>query len=163
MNCKQCRPLLSAHLDGDSEGRAASEIRRHVENCPDCLAELERLEELAHAVAQLPRFEPDEDVVLVTSARLRACASTQRRTQFGAVMDMDELADFLRVDPATIGAYLAEIPCFELGGKLLFRRKSVEAWIRTREMHVSVPITGPGVSNSEFFYTNDERGVTWRT
>jgi len=57
------------------------------------------------------------------------------------VLDLEELAEFLRVTPETIGIYLDELPSFELGGKLLFRRASVEKWIERREQ--SIPPTLP--------------------
>jgi len=49
------------------------------------------------------------------------------------IMTITEIADYLRVSPETIEIYLGEIPCFELGGLLLFRKESVDEWINHRE------------------------------
>ncbi len=63
------------------------------------------------------------------SAELEDAAPAQPRP----VMTLDEVAAYLRVSPATIEELLPEIPCFELGGQLLFRRDSIDAWTRNRE------------------------------
>ncbi len=42
-------------------------------------------------------------------------------------------ADYRRVTSDVLDNYLAEIPCFELGGKLLFRKDAVDEWIKERE------------------------------
>ncbi len=161
MNCKECKPLISSYIDGESEDADVEGVRKHLEECAECRAELEVLEGIALAATGLARFEPDEDVVLAISSAVHECSLPPRRTQFGPVLDMDELADFLRVDKDTVGAYLAEIPCFELGGKLLFRRKSVEQWIRGREMNVGLRFTDAGVSGEALFCSTDKGGVRW--
>ncbi len=49
------------------------------------------------------------------------------------VFDLEGLAAFLRVEVADVRRCLGEIPCFEVAGKLRFRRSSVERWIEERE------------------------------
>ena len=49
------------------------------------------------------------------------------------VMTISEAADYLRVTSDVLDNYLGEIPCFELGGKLLFRKDAVDEWIKERE------------------------------
>ena len=161
MNCKQCSPLLSAYLDGEAEDARVEGIRKHLAECAECRAELDVLEDIAQAATNLTRFEPLEDVVLAISSAVHRCPPAPRRTQFGPVLDMDELADFLRVDKHTVGSYLEEIPCFELGGKLLFRRKSVEQWILGREMNVGLRFTDAGVSGGKVFCCTDNGGARW--
>lgn len=50
-----------------------------------------------------------------------------------AVMTLAEVAAYLRVTPAVIEGLLGQLPCFELGGRLLFRREAVDEWIQHRE------------------------------
>lgn len=38
-NCRRCRELLGAHLFGQLEPEEEAELRRHLENCPQCRAE----------------------------------------------------------------------------------------------------------------------------
>ncbi len=87
---------------------------------------------------ELPRRSPGEETIMKVSEAIHGQAKPARRTEFGPVMDMEELAEFLRVDADTVAEYLDQIPHFELGGKLLFRRKSVEEWIEARERTIGV-------------------------
>lgn len=50
------------------------------------------------------------------------------------VMTLIEVADYLRTTQETVENNLDEIPCFEFGGKLLFRKEAVDEWIREREV-----------------------------
>ena len=161
MNCKQCKPLLSAYLDGESESEDVGGVRSHLEGCAECRSELAVLEEIAAAAPVLARFEPDDDAVLAISSAIHKRPPASRRTQFGPVLDMDELADFLRISRDTVGSYLEEIPYFELGGKLLFRRKSIEQWIRGKEMNIGFHFTDASDSGLELFCTADKGGARW--
>jgi hypothetical protein len=49
------------------------------------------------------------------------------------VLTIEEVALYLRVTPEIIGESLGDLPCFELGGKLLFRKDSVDEWIKMKE------------------------------
>lgn len=49
------------------------------------------------------------------------------------VFDIEGLAAFLRVGVEDVRRCLDEIPCFEVAGKLRFRRESIERWIDARE------------------------------
>lgn len=50
-----------------------------------------------------------------------------------AIMTASELARYLRLTPELLEEYLDQIPGFELGGRLLFRRTAVDNWIAGRE------------------------------
>ena len=64
------------------------------------------------------------------------------------VMTISELADYLRVTEVTIEGYLGEVPCFELGGKLLFRREAVDKWLEAREMNYANEVVKFNVQKS---------------
>jgi len=87
-----------------------------------------RVERLAAALR-----DPD----LPQAARLRVLAAARaRREPPGAtpeVMTPDELAGFLRVAPEELDEVIADIPGFEVAGRLRFRRERVEAWMAERE------------------------------
>ena len=75
------------------------------------------------------------------------------------MLDFDELAAYLRVDRRIVGQYLDEIPSFEMGGKLLFRKKSVEAWIASKENRPEWrPIVEAGGPTGECVLSIDEEG-----
>ena len=91
---------------------------------------LDKIESLAK---KLPRYAPSTELVLKIKSSIHTQSKAERRTEFGPVLDIDELAEFLRVSKDIIEQYLEDIPCFELGGKILFRKKGVEEWIEGRE------------------------------
>jgi hypothetical protein len=43
MNCDTCQNILQAYLDGELEGDKFTEVERHIEHCPSCKAELDKL------------------------------------------------------------------------------------------------------------------------
>lgn len=116
---------------------------------------LDRIDNLAK---QLPRHIPSAGVALKIKKAIYQQLPTQTRTEFGAVLDMDELADFLRVSKETIEEYFDEIPSFELGGKILFLRKSVEKWIEAKENSFGYAIK---FSKTERLINQPER-MKWR-
>ena len=133
MNCQICTDRLSEYADHELTGNEARSIKTHLDKCAECCEQLRRLEQIASAAATLPRHAPSTDCLLKISKAIHQCARPAIRTEFGPVLSFDELADYLRVDQETIGQYLDEIPSFELGGKLLFRKKSIESWIESKE------------------------------
>ncbi len=64
------------------------------------------------------------------------------------VMTIQELAGYLRVTEVAIEGYLGEIPCFELGGKLLFRKEAVDKWLEARERSYANEVVKFKVRNS---------------
>lgn len=133
MNCKACTDQLSEYADHELAGNEAREIKAHLDACTECREQLRRLEQIATAAATLERHVPSADCLFKISKAIRQRAQPPRHTEFGPVLNFDELAEYLRVDQEIIGQYLDEIPSFELGGKLLFRRKSIEEWIESKE------------------------------
>ena len=91
---------------------------------------LDKIESLAK---KLPQYAPSTELVLKIKSSIHTQSKAERRTEFGPVLDIDELAEFLRVSKDIIEQYLDDIPCFELGEKILFRKKGVEKWIEGRE------------------------------
>ena len=133
MNCQACTDRLSEYTDHELARNEAREIKAHLDKCAECRKQLRRLEQIALATATLTRHAPSADCLLKISKAIHQHARPPRRTEFGPVLNFDELADYLCVDQETIGQYLDEIPSFELGGKLLFRKKSIEKWIESKE------------------------------
>ena len=134
MNCESCGERLSEYLDGDLPVELKGEVAAHLEQCGQCREKIRQYEKLDSMVARLRQFTPGTTATLRIKAAFQAPRPAERRTEFGPVLDMDELAVFLRVSKEVVGQYLNEIPSFELCGRLLFRRKSVEEWIARKEM-----------------------------
>lgn len=162
MNCNDLALWIPEFVDGDMPEADQTELRSHLDACATCRAEVAKYQALVKAARSLPSQEPGLDLVLRVSKAIHAVTPPPRRTAFGPVLDTEELADYLRVDAATIHHYLTEIPCFELGGKILFRRSSVDAWLEHREASFS---HGTGAGASQVFYVSQPTaigGVPWQ-
>jgi hypothetical protein len=133
MNCEICREYLPEYQEGVLPKDTAEDVRTHLAACADCRREQQRDAALLSAARALPRTTPSPETILVVSSRIYASAPPPHRTEFGPVLDLNELAEFLRVGPEVLETYLEDIPHFELGGRLLFRRVAVENWIAARE------------------------------
>jgi len=133
MNCNECLKMLSEYCDHELDKTAAREVKAHLKKCPACRQQQRLMESMIVDAMSLTRHAPSMECLLNTTGAIHKRAGMVRRTEFGPVLDFDELADYLRVDREIIGQYIDEIPSFELGGKLLFRKKSLEAWIESKE------------------------------
>ena len=60
MDCRKCQELLNAYLDGELEGAAFAEMERHIERCPDCKAELDRVMKMRALLSELRDVEVPE-------------------------------------------------------------------------------------------------------
>lgn len=133
MNCELYSQQLSAYLDNDLTAEEAQVIVDHLEECTLCRDELESYTRLEGLVQNLPSPAPSDSAVLQIKRATPAGSPSPIRTEFGPVLNLDDLAAYLRIDRATAEAYIGEIPCFELGGRILFRKSVIEKWIEKRE------------------------------
>ena len=78
------------------------------------------------------------------------------------MLDADELAAFLRIDMETLKLYVEDIPRFELGGKLLFRRKAVEDWIARRELSLALQAGEVWIDSRPFADAGVKGGASWK-
>lgn len=60
MDCAKCKELLNAYLDGELEGTLFAELERHIERCPDCRAELDRIMKMRELLDELRGVEVPE-------------------------------------------------------------------------------------------------------
>ena len=131
--CETYAELLPEFLEGSLDADAAADVAMHLADCARCRGELQFVRTLTAAARKLPQPQPDDAVVLKIMETALGPATRERRSEYGPVLDVEELADYLRVDREALEPYLDDIPCFELGGKLLFRRKTIEEWIQQKE------------------------------
>lgn len=84
-------------------------------------------------------FRDALDIQLTPDAELRIQSTIDKElnpqvsNETPPIMILSELINYLRITPEILEDYLEEIPCFELGGKLLFRRNAVDKWIESKE------------------------------
>jgi ribosomal protein L21E len=134
MNCKQCEQYLSEYQTGELTDELEKEVKQHLKNCSACRTKDKHIKEIALMSKELLRYEPDADVVLKINEAIHNLQPVPKQTKFGPVMDIDELSEYLRVDKTIVEIYIDQIPYFELGGKLLFRTKSIQEWIKGKEV-----------------------------
>jgi hypothetical protein len=138
--CDTFCELLPEFLEGALDAEAASDVATHLAECPECRGELRFVRDLTAAARSLPQLRPDDTVALRMLEGIRRTELPARRQAFGPVLDLEDLAAYLRLDVEDLDPYLADIPSFELGGKLLFRRQTVEEWVRNREQSLGFAI-----------------------
>ncbi|MFC1582154.1 zf-HC2 domain-containing protein [Planctomycetota bacterium] len=134
MKCRECREQLSEYQAGDLREDISRAIEEHLGECPECAAELAAFDKLDNLVDKLAQLEPAAETILnIKNQTVFKMPEVTRKTEFGPVMDMAELADFMRVSIEAVEESIDELPCFEFGGKILFRRKSIEEWLEHKE------------------------------
>lgn len=60
-DCKKVRFRLDDYIDGEITIAEADNIKKHLEQCPDCERRVRRARELQSQLRQLPAAEPDAD------------------------------------------------------------------------------------------------------
>ncbi len=163
MNCQDCQLWIPEYTESVLAPDVRCEFLDHLAGCAACQAELRAFERLAAAARQLPVAEPGDETVLRITETILAAEPPRRRSEFGPVLDAAELADYLHVAPATLQDYLPELPSFELGGKLLFRRKSIETWLEGRERGFATELSASAVNVTVSTRNATPGGVPWTT
>lgn len=130
-------------LEGALGADRAADVAMHLADCDECRNELRFVRDLTSAARRLPQPRPDDSVVFRMMETVHRSEAPSRRTEFGPVLSVEELTEYLRVDAENLKPYLDDIPCFELGGKPLYRRKTVEEWIQQKEQSLGFSF-GPG-------------------
>ena len=162
MNCQDLERLLPEYLAEALPDSDAREAKTHLASCERCRALIGDLDRIESAAGRLPPQEPSTPCLLKISEAIHQFARPARRTEFGPVMDMDELADYLRVDRLTLEVHLDEIPCFELAGKILFNRRSIEDWIRRKETDFALQNRPPHRESGVLTEPEKTGGVIWK-
>ena len=162
MRCGEVMERLSEYVDGGLDPVTREKVGKHIESCATCGGEHALLERIVEEARRLPGLSPGDETVLRIGEAIRETAAQPIRTEFGAVMTLSELCAFLRVDGETIAPYLPDIPFFELGGRLLFQRKSVEEWIQQRENWAMLEVTAPSIDGIVMPEGAKTGGVSWK-
>jgi anti-sigma factor RsiW len=71
MNCAQTKELIDAGLDGELDLLTSLDLKRHVECCPSCAHEQERLQAVKSAIAAAPYYDAPPELSRRISHSLR--------------------------------------------------------------------------------------------
>ncbi|MBI1928883.1 zf-HC2 domain-containing protein [Candidatus Poribacteria bacterium] len=158
MKCNDVREELIAYIDGELSSMGMRTIEAHLAGCPECTTEWERLRKMTGWIHQMESIPPSPDWWQKLEARLHQLDAepsllseiralreaitriesriSQRLNPIAPVkeiMTLDEAAAYLQVDSDTVWNLLDEIPHFQVGYELRFRKSSVDEWIRMKE------------------------------
>jgi len=83
MNCEQIRQLLDAHQDGELEGSLQFEVQEHLNSCPDCRKEADRIAGFSSLVrATLPMYTAPAELKAKIRASLREASAPESHWLF---------------------------------------------------------------------------------
>lgn len=130
MNCGCEVEVLCRFLADELDAAGRQSVQTHLEQCVDCARMLEALRATDRCLKQIGRVEPDAATLLDVR---RAMARERQHRNGDSLMTMDEVANFLHLDPDELERVASRIPAFEFAGNVLVRRSQLMEWIRQRE------------------------------
>jgi excisionase family DNA binding protein len=157
MKCKDVRMELVAYIDGELSTMGQRAIEAHLAECADCAQETEKLRGVTELTQNWQGITPTENWWPNLKAKLEAekakdiateirhlcntlhdlseCFERQNMTSANLheIMTLDEVASYLRVDADTIWNMLDELPHFQIGYDLRFKKSSIDEWINAKE------------------------------
>jgi len=129
-DCDILYGTLDRFQAGDLESTEAESLRDHVAGCAVCRRRLGVLARVDSRLKLLLRAETPPGVLL--AARGALARETGRRPR-PEVMNLEEVAEYLRVPLETVYGVADELPAFELGGHIRVRRDRLLDWVAERE------------------------------
>lgn len=103
--CKQTQEKLALFVYGDLSGAEQDTVRAHLESCPDCSREVERLQALQEVLPPQPPLPADEATLIQLrnslSQKLRQGQQTERRS-FVSFWELLQPAPALRIGMAVL-------------------------------------------------------------
>ena len=156
MKCDDVREELVAYIDGELSSMGKHTIEAHLADCKECAAERDKLKatiESTHKVEPLQPaqnwweilqkrlYAPDSDLVSALHALRESIMRLEshvdgdlvRLTPVKEIMTLEEVAGYLQIEQDVMRKLLNEIPHFEVGDELRFKKSSVDEWIRMKE------------------------------
>ena len=156
MECNNVREELVAYIDDELSSMGKHTIEAHLADCKECAAEHDKLKatiESTHKAETIQPaqnwwetlqerlYAPDSDLVSAIYALREAIIRLESRVDGDGgrlapakeIMTLEEVAAYLQIEPDVIWKLLNEIPHFEVGAELRFKKSSVDEWIRMQE------------------------------
>jgi anti-sigma factor RsiW len=82
MNCAQTKELIDAGLDGELDLLTSLDLKRHVECCPSCAHEQERLQAVKSTIAAAPYYDAPPELARRIGHSLRSEIAPPMRFRF---------------------------------------------------------------------------------
>lgn len=161
MDCTEAMEKLSSYIDGELiEGK--EDLEGHLGTCLSCSLKLEELKAIQDMLLRYEGIKPSKgwflrfrkqfdrlreqeelgtQLIRLAEAVERLCDHIQKlehasrkASHFGEIMTKDELAEYMKISVEEVDEILDELPRFVIAGQIRFRKKSVDMWIRMREL-----------------------------
>lgn len=128
MTCVECQELLSQLQKRELGKQEAQEVATHVKVCQTCQERLDVLEQLDAFLRALPTPPPQLETLLSIRDEVH------RAVLGDEILDADQVATYLKLSRDEVLSRLDELPCFEVAGRVRFRRDTLLRWIESREV-----------------------------
>ena len=156
MECNNVREELVAYIDDELSSMGKHTIEVHLADCKECAAERDKLKATIESTRKVEALQPaqnwwetlqerlyapDSDLVAAIHALRESIVRLESHVDGGLgrlapvkeIMTVEEVATYLQIKPNVVWKLLNEIPHFEVGGELRFKKTSVDEWIRMKE------------------------------
>ena len=133
MDCHEIKEKLGAYLDGELPPDQAKMVSEHLESCPTCQAEWERLGKLDDVVAETEGLEPGAEAWQRMRSNIQQGISQQKKAEHPGIMEWIRWLLSPRYAVVKVGAVLAVV---------------VLAFVVSRELTIK-QITLPGTTIPE--------------
>lgn len=135
LTCDKCRDSLSYYHNNELEAQLVCEVEQHLQQCKTCRRDLELLQEMI-ANSKSVSVAPVSQMATLRMTKaihqyLGVDFSAPR--QFGDILDIEDLALYLKIPRTELEIHIHEMPHFYIGNHLRFRKEQIDHWISERE------------------------------
>lgn len=134
MSCGITYEELAGFAENDLPDERQAAIERHVATCQTCRQRLAAFKTVDGALRRMSAAQPSAGTILATR---RLLAEETRPKREPEILTLEEVAEFLRIDPEELRPFVADLPAFELGGQIRVRRSKLLEWVEQREQQFS--------------------------
>ncbi len=163
LKCEQVCEKLTEFIDNELPSELHEIIQQHLNNCENCLKELESIKKVTHICKKWkdirpsknwkadlkrkllqeqrqsdPEIEMLKSAIIVLSQRIERLEKIQNYippTIENEIMTVSELARYLRISKEQVYEIIDHIPKFQIGYEYRFVKESIDQWIRSLEQN----------------------------
>ncbi len=165
MNCNDFLKIISEFEKDELPDELHKEAMKHTDGCQKCKNELKKFKKIMSLSKDFMDAKLSLSAALKMSSFISKLLDEGKQTVFGPILNINDLSNYLRVRGDVIETYLNEIPCFELGGQILFRKEKVDEWIEKREQKFAFELLGSEIEKDfreDVFAETRKGGRIWQ-
>jgi anti-sigma factor RsiW len=130
MSCTVEPVVLLAYLDGELADDERPRLEAHLQHCAECAGRLAQLRRSGQALQE----EAHADLPDAVRRRLgRTLGGAAAPDAWPEVMALEEVARYLGITLDELDRLAADLPAFEVAGRIRVRRSELGKWIARRE------------------------------